>query len=283
MFTSKLMQQNALLAVLPKAVQERLARNLELVDMRPGRVLYEPGEKPRHAYFPTESIVSLLCVTKNGASTEIAIVGNDGIVGEALLLGGGSMPQRAVVQAAGRAVQLSLSALLAEFDRNEEFEELMLRYTQALMTQMAQTAACNRHHHIDQQLCRLLLLSLDRLPGNRLEMTQEVIANRLGVRREGVTQAAGKLQRLGVIDYHRGHIIVLDRPALERLCCECYAVVKKEFNRLLPHGYCPAPGQSTALAASQRPSRPGAAARPPTCGDTKGCTPSPPAATPLPP
>jgi CRP-like cAMP-binding protein len=235
MSAARAMQQNALLAALPEAVRERLAPDLELVDMPLGRVLYESGDKLRHVYFPTESIVSLLYVMESGASAEISVVGNDGIVGVALFMGGESTPSRAIVQSAGHAFQLPGTALLDEFNRQEEFQLLLLRYTQALITQMAQTAVCNRHHTIDQQLCRWLLLSLDRLPDNRLVMTQELIANMLGVRREGVTEAAGKLQAQGIIEYHRGHITVLDRTALEGLCCECYAVVKKETDRLLPY------------------------------------------------
>jgi CRP-like cAMP-binding protein len=227
------MEHNALLGACPEAVWERLAPNLKLVDMPLGRVLYEPGDKLGHVYFPTESLVSLLYVMEDGASAEISVVGNDGIVGVALFMGGESMPSRAVVQSAGHAFQLPAQLLMAEFNRHEEFQVLMLRYTQALITQMAQTAVCNRHHTIDQQLCRWLLLSLDRLPDNRLVMTQELIANMLGVRREGVTEAAGKLQAQGIIEYHRGHITVLDRPKLESLSCECYAVVKKETDRLL--------------------------------------------------
>jgi CRP-like cAMP-binding protein len=234
MSAARALQQNILLAALPEPVRERLGPDLKLVDMPLGRVLYESGDKLRHVYFPTESIVSLLYVMESGASAEISVVGNEGIVGVALFMGGESTPSRAIVQSAGHAFQLPGRALLAEFNRHEEFQLMLLRYTQALITQMAQTAVCNRHHTIDQQLCRWLLLSLDRLPDNRLVMTQELIANMLGVRREGVTEAAGKLQAQGVIEYHRGHITVLDRPALEQLCCECYAVVKKETDRLLP-------------------------------------------------
>ena len=230
------LQQNSLLAALPEAVRERLDPNLKLMDLPLGKVLDESGDRIRHAYFPTDSIVSLLYVMADGASAEISVVGNDGIVGEALFMGGESTPSRAVVQSAGHALQLPAQALLAEFNRNEEFQGLMLRYTQSLITQMAQTAVCNRHHHIEQQLCRWLLLSLDRLPDNRVIMTQELIANMLGVRREGVTEAAGKLQSQGVIEYHRGEITVIDRAGLERLSCECYAVVKNETDRLLPQG-----------------------------------------------
>jgi CRP-like cAMP-binding protein len=249
------MQQNALLAALPEAAQERLAPNLKLVDMPLGKVLYEAGDRIRYAYFPMESIVSLLCVTNDGASAEISVVGKDGIVGEALFMGGESTPSRAIVQSAGHAFKLPAEVLIAEFNRHEEFQSLMLRYTQALITQVAQIAVCNRHHSIQQQLCRWLLLSLDRLTGNRVEMTQERIANMLGVRREGVTEAAGRLQRQGVIAYHRGKITVIDRPGLERLSCECYAVVKKESDRLLLHGHSPlgSPRQSIVCPSRKRP------------------------------
>jgi CRP-like cAMP-binding protein len=231
---ARALQENLLLAALPDAVQERLAPDLKRVDMPLGKVLYEPGDKQRHVYFPTESIVSFLYVMEDGASAEISMVGNEGMIGVALFTGGESTPSRAVVQSAGHAFRLPGQALMAEFNRHEELQDLLLRFTQALITQMAQTAVCNRHHQIDQQLCRWLLLSLDRLPDNRLAMTQELIANMLGVRREGVTEAAGKLQEQGVIEYHRGEITVLDRPRLESLCCECYAVVKQETDRLLP-------------------------------------------------
>ncbi|WP_134597143.1 Crp/Fnr family transcriptional regulator, partial [Pseudomonas aeruginosa] len=189
----------------------------------------------RHVYFPTDAIVSLLYVMEDGASAEISVVGNEGLIGVAVFMGGESTPSRAIVQSAGHAYRLPGQKLKDEFNRHGEMLQLMLRYTQALITQMAQTAVCNRHHSIDQQLCRWLLLSLDRLPSNQLSMTQELIANMLGVRREGVTEAAGKLQKLGVIKYSRGHITVLDRPQLEALCCECYAVVKRETDRLLPY------------------------------------------------
>ena len=198
-------------------------------------VLYESGAKLRHVYFPTTSIVSLLYVMENGASTEIAVVGYEGIVGISLFMGGDSTPNRAVVQSAGEGYRLPAPVMMQEFNRAGPAMHLLLRYTQALITQMSQTAVCNRHHSLDQQLCRWLLLSLDRLPSNELVMTQELIANMLGVRREGVTEAAGKLQKLGVIEYSRGHITVLNRPKLEALCCECYAVVKKETDRLLPY------------------------------------------------
>lgn len=226
-------RQNHLLDALPAAEYERLLPHLELVPMPLGEVLYESGGELRHAYFPTNCIVSLLYVMENGASAEIAVVGNEGIIGVALFMGGGTMPNRAVVQSAGHAYRLRGAVMQGEFDRYGPLLHLLLRYTQALITQMAQTAVCNRHHSVDQQLCRWLLLSLDRLPSNQLTMTQELIANMLGVRREGVTEAAGKLQRAGLIDYHRGRITVLDRPGLETRVCECYHVVKMEFDRLL--------------------------------------------------
>ena len=201
-----------------------------------GTVLYESGDTLRYAYFPTDSIVSLLYVMEDGASAEISVVGNEGVIGVSLFLAGETTPSRAIVQSAGFAYRLTGRRLKEEFNRHGQMLHMLLRYTQALITQMAQTAVCNRHHSIDQQLCRWLLLSLDRLPSNQLIMTQELIANMLGVRREGVTDAAGKLQNLGVIEYTRGHIVVLDRRKLEELCCECYAVVKKETDRLLPGG-----------------------------------------------
>lgn len=228
-------QQNYLLAALPTEVQSRLFPYLELVPLPLGQVLYESGDELRDVYFPTDSIVSLLYVMESGASAEISVVGNEGLVGIALFMGGESTPSRAVVQSGGYAYRLLGQRLKDEFNRHGEMLLLMLRYTQSLITQMAQTAVCNRHHSIDQQLCRWLLLSLDRLPSNQLTMTQELIANMLGVRREGVTDAAGKLQKLGVIEYSRGQITVLDRPKLETLSCECYAVVKKETDRLLPY------------------------------------------------
>jgi CRP-like cAMP-binding protein len=213
---------------------ERLLPDLELMPMPLGAVLYESGDVLRHVYFPIDCIVSLLHVMESGASAEIAVVGNEGVVGVSLFMGGESTPSRAIVQSGGIAYRLLGQRLKDEFNRHGEVMLLMLRYTQSLITQMAQTAACNRHHTIDQQLCRWLLLSLDRLSGQRLTMTQELIANMLGVRREGVTDAAGKLQRLGIIHYQRGEITVLDRPLLEANSCECYAVVKKETDRLLP-------------------------------------------------
>jgi CRP-like cAMP-binding protein len=228
-------QLNFLLAALPEDVQNRIFDHLELVNLPLGKVLYESGDTMRHVYFPTDSIISLLYVMESGASAEISVVGHEGVVGVSLFMGGESTPSRAIVQSAGSAYRLSGQRIKDEFNRHGELMLLLLRYTQSLITQMAQTAVCNRHHSIDQQLCRWLLLSLDRLPDNKLTMTQELIANMLGVRREGVTEAAGKLQRLGVIDYCRGHITVLDRSKLEALSCECYAVVKRETDRLLPY------------------------------------------------
>lgn len=228
-------ENNYLLAALPADVRERLYPQLEKIPLPLGKVLYESGETLRHVYFPTDSIISLLYVMENGSSAEISVVGNEGLVGVALFMGGESTPSRAIVQSAGHAYRLPGRKLKDEFNRHGELQVLMLRYTQALITQMAQTAVCNRHHQIDQQLCRWLLLSMDRLPNNKLTMTQELIANMLGVRREGVTEAAGKLQRQGVIEYSRGHITVLDRHKLEQLSCECYAVVKRETDRLLPY------------------------------------------------
>jgi CRP-like cAMP-binding protein len=227
-------RQNHLLAALPADEFERMAPNLELVPMPLGKVLYESGEELRHVFFPTDCIVSLLYVMENGASAEIAVIGNEGIVGLALFMGGETMPNRAVVQSAGYAYRLSSSLVKQEFGLNGPLLRLLLRYTQALITQMAQTAVCNRHHSLDQQLCRWLLLSLDRLNSDQLVMTQELIANMLGVRREGVTEAAGNLQEAGLIEYRRGHITVLNREGLERRVCECYQVVKTEFDRLLP-------------------------------------------------
>ncbi|QFY88249.1 Crp/Fnr family transcriptional regulator [Magnetovirga frankeli] len=227
-------RQNHLLAALPEEEYSRLADHLEPVTMPLGKVLYESGNQLQHVYFPTTAIVSLLYVMIDGASAEIAVVGNEGIIGVALFMGGQTMPNRAVVQSAGHAYRLRGQLLKQEFNRSGELQHLLLRYTQALLTQMAQTAVCNRHHSLDQQLCRWLLLSLDRLPSDELVMTQELIANMLGVRREGVTEAAGNLQRAGLISYHRGHIRVLDRAGLEARTCECYGVVKREFDRLLP-------------------------------------------------
>jgi CRP-like cAMP-binding protein len=224
---------NHILDALPAMERERLFPHLKLVPMPLGTVLYEPGAALRHIYFPTNSIVSLLYVMQDGSSAEIAVVGNEGALGVALFMGGETTPSRAIVQSAGQAYRLTGKRLKQEFERHGEVLHILLRYTQSLITQMAQTAVCNRHHSLDQQLCRWLLLSLDRLSGNQLTMTQELISNMLGVRREGVTEAAGKLQKLGIIHYTRGKITVLDRPHLERLSCECYAVVKKETDRLM--------------------------------------------------
>ena len=239
---------NQILAALPEEEATRLFPQLTLIEFPLGMSVYESGDVQRYIYFPTDSIVSLLYVLKDGASAEIAVVGNEGAIGVALFMGGETTPSRAIVQSAGLAYRLSSRALKEEFDRHGQMLHLLLRYTQSLITQMAQTAVCNRHHSVDQQLCRWLLLSLDRLSGSRLNMTQELIANMLGVRREGVTAAAGKLQKLGVIRYVRGHITVLDRPKLETLSCECYAVVKKETDRLLPH-------HASMLPGLRRPSR----------------------------
>jgi len=232
-------RQNCLLYALPPNEFKRISSRLELVQMPLGKVLYEPGDELHHVYFPTTCIVSKLYVIKSGASAEIAVVGNDGIIGVALFMGGKTMPNQAVVRSAGYAYRLPARLLMQEFNRsggrrNGTLHHLLLRYTQALIVQMAQMAVCNRHHSLNQQLCRWLLLSLDRLPSNELTITQESIANMLGVRREGVTEAAGKLQRAGLITYSRGHITVLDRPGLEERVCECYQVVKAESDRLLP-------------------------------------------------
>src|SRR6266568_4430321 len=227
--------QNYLPNALPSSDYKRLASRLELVPMNLGDVLYESGVQLQYVYFPTTSILSLLYVMEDGASAEIAIVGNEGILGISLFMGGDTTPSRAVVQSAGHGFRLKAQLLKNEFGRFGPMLHLLLRYTQALITQMAQTAVCNRHHSVDQQLCRWLLLSLDRLQTNELSMTQELIANMLGVRREGVTEAAGKLQDAGLIRYRRGRITVLDRPGLEAQSCECYQVVKTEFDRLLPY------------------------------------------------
>ncbi len=224
---------NHLLAALPDAEKQRLFPQLEYVPLPLGRALYEPGGTMRHVFFPVDSIVSLLCVMEDGASTEIAVVGNEGIIGISLFMGGETTPSRAIVQSAGGAYQLKGQVLKDEFERGGAMQHLLLKYTQALITQMAQTAVCNRHHSLDQQLCRWLLLSLDRLHSNELIMTQELIANMLGVRREGVTEAAGHLQSAGLIRYRRGHIEVLDRPGLEARVCECYMVVRQEYTRLM--------------------------------------------------
>ena len=228
------MIENHLLAALPAEDLAHISKQLALVDMPLGKVLYESGGSLSHVYFPTTSIVSLLYVMEDGSSAEIAIVGNDGLIGVALFMGGETTPSRAIVQSAGHAYRLDASILKDEFRRGGSMQRLLLRYTQALITQMAQTAVCNRHHSIDQQLCRWLLLSLDRLPSSELKMTQELIANMLGVRRSGVTEAALKLQDAGLIRYNYGHIEVLDRSGLERRVCECYGVVRREFDRLLP-------------------------------------------------
>jgi len=227
-------RRNWLLAALPVTEVERWLPHLELVDMPLGKVLHESGSRLAHVYFPTTSIVSLLYVMEDGSSAEIAVVGREGIVGISLFMGGESTPSRAVVQSAGQGFRLKARLLMQEFNRAGPVLHLLLRFTQALITQMAQTAVCNRHHSLDQQLCRWLLLSLDRLHSNELVMTQELIANMLGVRREGVTEAAGHLHKAALIRYHRGRITVLDRAGLERRTCECYAVVKKEYDRLLP-------------------------------------------------
>jgi CRP-like cAMP-binding protein len=226
--------KNHLLAALPQEEAQRWLPRLEPVDLPLGHVLYESGSALSHVYFPTTAIVSLLYVMESGAAAEIAVVGNEGIVGISLFMGGESTTSRAVVQSAGTGVRLNGQLLKDEFNRSGPVLHLLLRYTQALITQMAQTAVCNRHHSLDQQLCRWLLLSLDRLESNELVMTQELIANMLGVRREGVTEGALKLQHAGLIQYSRGRITVLDRAGLEKRSCECYAVVKKEYDRLLP-------------------------------------------------
>jgi len=227
--------QNHVLAALPAPDYERLKPHLELVPLPLGEVLYESGAELRHLYFPTTSIVSLLYILANGASAGIAVVGNEGIIGISLFMGGETTPSRAVVQSAGHAFRLPVELLKEEFARAGIMQYLLLRYTQALITQMAQTAVCNRYHSVDQQLCRWLLLSIDRLAADELVMTQELIANMLGVRREGVTEAARALQDAGLIRYRRGHITVLDRSGLEARTCECYAVVKREYDRLLPY------------------------------------------------
>jgi CRP-like cAMP-binding protein len=236
--SSPSLRQNHLLAALPAAERGRMTPSLELVPLPLGKVLYESGAFMNYVYFPTTAIVSLLYVMENGASAEIAVVGNEGIVGIALFMGGETMPNRAVVQSEGHAYRMRGQELNLEFNRAGALQHLLLRYTLALLSQMAQTAVCNRHHSVDQQLCRWLLLSLDRLPSNELSMTQELIANMLGVRREGVTEAAGRLQSAGLIHYNRGRITVLDRPGLEARVCECYQVVSKEFRRLLPDIAC---------------------------------------------
>jgi CRP-like cAMP-binding protein len=232
--SSLLPKENRLLAALPEASLRELLPSLERVALPLGMVVYESGGTQGYVYFPTSSIVSLLYVLADGASAEIAVTGNEGLVGIALFMGGETTPSRAVVQSAGHGYRLRGELLKKAFEHGGALQHLLLRYTQALITQMTQTAVCNRHHAVDQQLCRWLLLSLDRLPSNELVMTQELIANMLGVRREGVTEAAGKLQDQGLIRYSRGRITVLDRRQLEARVCECYAVVKKEYDRLLP-------------------------------------------------
>jgi CRP-like cAMP-binding protein len=227
-------KRNRLLAALPDAEMQRWLPELELIDLPLGHVLYESGKVEHHVFFPTSAIVSLLYVMENGDSAEIAVVGNEGIVGFSLFMGGNSTPSRAVVQSAGKGFRMTAQMIKSEFDTSQPVTHLLMRYTQALITQMSQTAVCNRHHSLAQQLCRWLLLSLDRLPGNELVMTQELIANMLGVRREGVTESALKLQDAGLIRYSRGRITVLDRAGLEKRSCECYEVVKKEYDRLLP-------------------------------------------------
>jgi CRP-like cAMP-binding protein len=228
-------KQNKLLSSLPAADYKRLAARLELVPLSTGDVVYENGEISKYAYFPADCIVSKLYVMENGDSTEIAMVGREGVVGIAVFMGGVALPSRAVVQSSGNAYRIRSEAIREEFRRGGAVQELLLRYTQALIVQMAQTAACYRHHSLEQQLCRWLLLCTDRLGSNELNMTQELIANMLGVRREGVTEAAGKLQAKGAIQYSRGRIKVLDRRQLEKCACECYHVVKTELNRLLPN------------------------------------------------
>jgi len=234
MFNASEIVQNHLLAALSESARERIFPRLKRVEMSLGDVIYESGQTIEYVYFPVNCIVSLLYVTVDGSSAEISVVGKEGVVGVAVVMGGESTPNRLVVQSNGHAYRMSAADLKNEFNNHSEVRILTLRFTQALITQMSQTAVCNRHHAIDKQLCRWLLLSLDRLEGNQLNMTQELIANMLGVRREGVTEAAGKLQKLGVIRYQRGKITVLDRPNLEKLCCECYEVVKRETDRLSP-------------------------------------------------
>ena len=232
MVSIKNAKQNQLLAAMPEAEWKRWLPEIEAIDLPLGKVLYEPGSTLTHVYFPSTAIISMLYVLENGASAEIAVVGNEGLVGISLFMGGESTPSRAVVQSAGKGFRLPAQALKDEFNRGGAVLHLLLRYTQALITQMSQTAVCNRHHSLDQQLCRWLLLSLDRLEGSELVMTQELISNMLGVRREGVTEAALQLQSAGLIKYSRGRISVLDRPGIEKRSCECYAVVKKEYDRL---------------------------------------------------
>ncbi len=253
MSKAAMLTQNQLLAVLPEKQLASWLPHLEPVELSLGDVLYESGSRVTHVYFPTSAIVSLLYVLEDGASAEIAVVGYEGVVGISLFMGGESTTSRAVVQSAGKSLRINARLLMLEFTRGGPVLHLLLRYTQALITQMGQTAVCNRHHSLDQQLCRWLLLSHDRLHSNDLVMTQELIANMLGVRREGVTEAAGNLQQAGLIKYQRGHITVLDRAGLERRVCECYAVVKREYDRLLP------PPPPRHLVTRNRRPRPGAA------------------------
>ncbi len=227
-------RQNRLLAALPEPEYQALMPHLEAVEMPLGLAVYESGGAQGYVYFPVDSVVSLLYVLEDGASTEIAVTGNEGVVGISLFMGGETTPSRAVVQSGGHGYRVRAAVLKRQFESGGEVQHLLLRFTQALITQMTQTAVCNRHHALVQQLCRWLLLMLDRLPSEQLLMTQELIANMLGVRREGVTEAAGKLQAEGLIEYHRGHITVLDRPGLEARVCECYGVVRREYDRLLP-------------------------------------------------
>ena len=227
-------KQNRLLAILPESESNRIVPHLDLVPFPLGMVLYESGNRLDHVYFPTTAIVSMLSVLEDGTSAEIAMVGNKGIVGIALFMGGDTMPTRAVVRNAGHAYRLGARLLQQEFNRNGALQRLLLRYTQALMTQMAQTAVCNRHHTLEQQLCRWLLLSLDRLAENELRITQKLISDMLGVRRESINAVTVRLQNAGLIHYSRGRVTVLNRPGLEALACECYTVVREEFRRLLP-------------------------------------------------
>ena len=235
MNTPRDLKENELLAALPPDVLQRWAPHLEWVNMPLGQVLFASGETPQYVFFPTTSMVSLLYVAENGSTSEVAVVGREGLVGISVFMSGGSTPRRAEVQCAGQGIRLDAGLMCKEFDLNGAVTHLMLRYTQALITQMAQTAVCNRHHTLDQQLCRWLLMGLDRVTGTELVMTHELISTNLGVRREGVTEAARRLQEAGVIRYARGHITVLDRTALEARSCECHGVVKREYDRLLPH------------------------------------------------
>jgi len=250
-----LAQRNHLLAMLPRADLQRIAPQLDVVQLDLGESVYEADRPLKYLYFPTTAVISLLYVMHNGASAEIAVAGREGVVGISLFMGGDSTPSRAIVQSAGEALVLKANVLKEEFRRGGELQRLLLRYTQALITQMSQTAVCNRHHSVDQQLCRWLLLSIDRLDTNQLTMTQQLIADMLGVRREGVTEAAGKLQAQGSIEYRRGRITVRDRGSLERCVCECYKVVKKEYDRLLTaQAVATAPPANTASVHSRRDS-----------------------------